>query len=421
MPSRPAVALFAAVSIAAALPGGAPGAGAAAHHSESASRLDIVETAQGAGVFQTLVAAVGAAGLVETLKSDGPFTVFAPTDEAFAQLPAGTLDALLEPRNREALRAILTYHVVAGEVPASAAGSRSFANTVNGQRAELRVAEGRLRVDDAIVLTADVRASNGLIHGIDRVLLPEDQTIVGVASRAGTFATLLAAAEAAGFAETLSGDGPFTVFAPTDEAFARLPEGTVEELLGEPGLGTLKSILGYHVLEGRVFADGALAAGRARTVNGESVAIRIADGRLRVNGAAVAAADVEAANGVVHVIEEVLLPPEARGASARASAESEERMRVAGSARRVIDLAIRRGVPLFNAGDAAACAAVYEVAATSLLEGDYKLPAAAAQSLESGLREASRMDDSRARAWALRYALDGVFAALGDEMTARGH
>ncbi len=364
---------------------------------------------------------MGAAGLVETLESAGPFTVFAPTDEAFAQLPAGTLEALLEPRNREALSAILTYHVVAGEVTASTAGSMSFVNTVNGQRAELRVAEGRLRVDDAIVLTADVRASNGLIHVIDRVLLPEDDTIVGVATRAGTFATLLAAAEAAGFAETLSGDGAFTVFAPTDEAFARLPEGTVEELLGEPGLGTLKSILGYHVLEGRVFADRALAAGRARTFNGESVAIRIADGRLRVNGAAVTAADVEAANGVVHVIEEVLLPPEARSASARNSADSEERMRVAGSARRVIELAIQRGVPLFNAGDAAACAAVYEVAATSLLEGGYELPTSAAQALESGLREASRMDDSRARAWALRYALDGVFAALGNEMTARSH
>ncbi len=121
--------------------------------------------------------------------------------------------------------------MVAGELPASGVGSLRSATTVNGQRVDLRVENGRIRVDDATVVTADVRASNGVIHVIDRVLLPEDKSLVALAEGAETFSTLLTAAQAAGLAETLAAGGPFTLFAPTDEAFARLPEGTVEGLL----------------------------------------------------------------------------------------------------------------------------------------------------------------------------------------------
>lgn len=139
----------------------------------SSSSKDIVDTAVGAGSFGTLVAAVQAAGLVDTLKGDGPFTVFAPTDEAFAALPAGTVDTLLKPENRDQLVKILTYHVVAGNYPASSlAGKRGGLASVQGQGLHIDGRNG-VTVEGANVISADVIASNGVIHVIDSVLLPK--------------------------------------------------------------------------------------------------------------------------------------------------------------------------------------------------------------------------------------------------------
>ena len=134
---------------------------------------DIVDTAVAAGSFKTLVAAVQAAGLVETLKGKGPFTVFAPTDEAFAKLPAGTLDNLLKPENKEKLKAILTYHVVAGKVMAKDVVTLKEAKTVNGQMLTITVKDGKVMVDKANVVKTDVAAGNGVIHVIDAVVLPK--------------------------------------------------------------------------------------------------------------------------------------------------------------------------------------------------------------------------------------------------------
>ena len=143
-----------------------------------AQTKDIVDTAVEAGSFNTLAAALGAAGLVETLKGDGPFTVFAPTDEAFAALPAGTVDKLLLPANREALTAVLTYHIVAGSVTASQVMGMSSAGTVNGQEVAVMTHDGKVMINDATVVSADVMATNGVIHVIDKVLLPEGLTLV---------------------------------------------------------------------------------------------------------------------------------------------------------------------------------------------------------------------------------------------------
>ncbi len=134
---------------------------------------DIVDTAVAAGQFETLVAAVEAAGLVETLKGEGPFTVFAPTDEAFAALPEGTLDELLMPENRETLQAILTYHVVAGQVMAEDAMGLESAETVQDQSITITTMDGSVMINDATVIQADIEAANGVIHVIDGVLLPE--------------------------------------------------------------------------------------------------------------------------------------------------------------------------------------------------------------------------------------------------------
>ncbi|MDH3241575.1 MAG: fasciclin domain-containing protein [Alphaproteobacteria bacterium] len=139
-----------------------------------AKAMDIVEVAASAGSFNTLVAAVKAAGLVETLKSKGPFTVFAPTDEAFAKLPAGTLDSLLKPENKAKLKAILTYHVLSGKVMSSdIAGKELSVATVQGSKVMVNATKG-VMVDDAKVVKADIGASNGVIHVIDTVILPKD-------------------------------------------------------------------------------------------------------------------------------------------------------------------------------------------------------------------------------------------------------
>jgi uncharacterized surface protein with fasciclin (FAS1) repeats len=139
-----------------------------------AAEKDIVDTAVDAGQFQTLAAALGAAGLVETLKGPGPFTVFAPTDAAFAKLPAGTVEDLLKPENKDRLTAILTYHVVPGEVMAADVVKMSEAETVNGKTVNIAVEGGTVMINDAKVAAADIQASNGVIHVIDAVILPPE-------------------------------------------------------------------------------------------------------------------------------------------------------------------------------------------------------------------------------------------------------
>jgi uncharacterized surface protein with fasciclin (FAS1) repeats len=141
--------------------------------SAAQSEMDIVDTAVAAGEFQTLVAALEAADLVETLRDDGPFTVFAPTDAAFAKLPDGTVEELLKPENIDRLAAILTYHVVPGVVTSNQVASLSQASTVNGQPVAISVNGANVMVQSAKVVAPDVMASNGVIHVIDSVMLPE--------------------------------------------------------------------------------------------------------------------------------------------------------------------------------------------------------------------------------------------------------
>jgi len=148
---------------------------AVAAPADNGGAKDIVDTAVAAGSFKTLVTALEAADLVGTLKGAGPFTVFAPTDEAFAKLPAGTLADLLKPENKDKLRAILTYHVVAGKVTAAKVVKLSSATTVNGQDVRISTSGGTVKVNDAQVIKTDIVASNGVIHVIDTVLLPDMQ------------------------------------------------------------------------------------------------------------------------------------------------------------------------------------------------------------------------------------------------------
>jgi uncharacterized surface protein with fasciclin (FAS1) repeats len=269
---------------------------------------DIVDTAVAAGQFKTLAKALQAAGLVDTLKGKGPFTVFAPTDEAFAKLPAGTLETLLKPENKDKLAAILTYHVVSGAVYAKDVTKLTNAVTVNGQRLDIGSAAGKVTIDGATVTTADVKATNGVIHIIDSVILPSDKDVIDTAVGAGKFNTLAAALKAAGLIDTLKGKGPFTVFAPTDEAFAKLPKGTVEDLLKPENKAKLTSILTYHVVPGRVFASDVVKLKGAKTVQGGEVSIKVEGSNVSIDNAKVVSTDIDATNGVIHVIDTVIMP-----------------------------------------------------------------------------------------------------------------
>lgn len=285
-----------------------------------ATAQDIVDTAVAAGQFNTLVTAVQAAGLVDALKGEGPFTLFAPTDDAFAKLPAETLQALLA--DPQALGNILLYHVIPGAIMAADVANGMSAGTLQGSPVTFSVQDGAVKINDAVIVATDIKASNGVIHVIDSVILPSTEgaaaapqtpetpagagDIVDTAVAAGQFNTLLAAAEAAGLAETLKGDGPFTVFAPTDEAFAKLPAGSVESLLADPA--KLKDVLLYHVVSGRMSSEELLNMGFVTTLLGRSLPINKSGNDVTVKNAKVVAPDVQASNGVIHVIDTVLLP-----------------------------------------------------------------------------------------------------------------
>ena len=296
----------------------------------------IAEIAAWDGRFGTLVAALQAADLVETLSGEGPFTVFAPTDDAFSKLPAGTVESLLA--DVPALTDVLLYHVVAGDVMAADVVTLESAETVQGAEVSITVDGDTVRINESTVLITDVEASNGVIHVIDTVLLPpqpdrtqaraataapaptattepesQSMTIVDIAAGDGSFGTLVTALEAADLVATLDGEGPFTVFAPTDEAVARLPEGTVESLLAD--IPSLTDVLLYHVVAGDVKAADVVTLESAETVQGGSIAISMDGGTVMVNDAQVVITDIEASNGVLHIIDSVLIPPTTSGST----------------------------------------------------------------------------------------------------------
>ena len=282
---------------------------------------DIVDTAIADGRFTTLVSAVQAAGLVDTLKGDGPFTVFAPTDDAFAKLPEGTVEGLLA--DIPALTNVLLYHVLAGKVKAAdvvGLNGQSVDTALEGAQLAIKADDMGVFLNENVeVIITDIETSNGVIHVVDTVLLPpsddakmaEKSDIVDTAVADGRFTTLVAAIQATGLVDTLKGEGPFTVFAPTDEAFAKLPEGTVESLLND--IPALTDILLYHVVPGKLMAADVVALDGQMVdtaLEGEQIAVSVEDDKVMLNETSqVIIADIETLNGVIHVVDTVLLPP----------------------------------------------------------------------------------------------------------------
>ena len=267
---------------------------------------DIPRTAQCTGIHDSLVAAVIQAELLETLQSQGPFTVFAPTDQAFtdAGIDLASLDT---PEGKAILSDILLYHVVAGNVPSSAVTECMSADAVNGQPLSFTV-NGGVMVNDANVSLADVATSNGVIHVIDKVLMPTDtpNDIPRTAQCTGQHNSLVSSVIQAELLETLQGDGPFTVFAPTDQAFT--DAGIDLASLDNPeGKAALADILLYHVLDGEVPAANVTDCLSATAINGNPLSFTVGD-TVMVNGATVTATDVPTSNGIIHVIDKVLMP-----------------------------------------------------------------------------------------------------------------
>ena len=279
--------------------------------------MDIVKTAQSDAQFSILVEAVVAADLATTLSGAGPFTVFAPTNDAFAALLTElgvTKEQLLA--DKALLTSVLGYHVLPGQVTKAAVVPGLPITTVQGSifkidavGADLRITDGRNRVSG--IVATDIVASNGVIHVIDKVLLPPDKTIVQTAMAVPAFSILVDAVVAAGLVDTLSGPGPFTVFAPTDDAFAALLTElgiSKDQLLADTAL--LTQVLTYHVVPSRVLKAQVPVGAAITTVQGQAFTV---DATLAMTdalgrSAQIIGTDVLASNGVIHVIDKVIRP-----------------------------------------------------------------------------------------------------------------
>jgi uncharacterized surface protein with fasciclin (FAS1) repeats len=260
-------------------------------------------------IHTTLETAIIAAGLANTLSGDGSFTVFAPSDEVFATLPDGALDLILA--NTELLTNLLLGHVHEGEL--YSADLTDGLNVTMMNEGDLTVSNDgmTIMIDDAIIFQEDLPATNGVVHVIDNILPstvidPDTLTVMSIIEASPEHTTLEAAINAAELAETLSGEGPFTVFAPTDDAFALLPAGTVEGLLAD--IPALTEILLHHVVGATALSTDFNDGDVLTTLNTTELTVSVDDGTYIIDMATVTAANLEADNGVVHVIDMVLIP-----------------------------------------------------------------------------------------------------------------
>lgn len=302
----------------------------AEHHEITAN---IVETAVATESLSTLVTAVVAADLAETLSGPGPFTVFAPLNSAFAEIQ-GDVDQLLMPENQTALQSVLTYHVVPGAIRSSDLSTMQV-ETVQGQNLSIEVFDGSVMVNQAHVVIADIETANGVVHVIDKVLLPQTDnplempelmsemppepdpftpeqlsSIEEIAKSDRSFTALVDALESENLVETLE-SGEFTVFAPTNEAFNAMPNVFRQALFADDQL--LMDVLLAHVVPGTARSSDVLPRTTGiEAVNGSTLNIELYNGTPYVNDAIITQPDVEASNGVIHVIDRVLFPSDIR-------------------------------------------------------------------------------------------------------------
>ena len=284
---------------------------------------NIMDIAAADDRFDTLEAAVKAANLADALAAPGELTVFAPTDAAFAKLPDALIDELLADPEGD-LTQILLYHVAPGSLSSGDVLGMTSIPTLQGGELAVSLRNDLPYVNDSQIIITDIQAKNGVIHVIDAVLVPDVSlpetpeaeeaafvttgSIVDIAVANGNFDTLVQAVTAAGLAGTLDGPGDFTVFAPTDAAFAALPAETVEALLANP-TGELKTILLYHVVGDSLSSDQIATDDYIPTLEGRPLVVnRDGNNIVDISGAHIVMRDIQASNGVIHVIDAVMIP-----------------------------------------------------------------------------------------------------------------
>jgi uncharacterized surface protein with fasciclin (FAS1) repeats len=359
----------------------------------------------------TLLALVKASGI--DFPAGTKLTIFAPTNEAFAKLPKDQVEFLTSAKGKSTLQAILKHHVVGQSVGSSAVLERRRLAALSGQ--SLDIDPAALTVDGARLVATDVAFDGGLVHVIDAVMLPELRSIEQIVAEDERFTTLRAAIEAAGIGSQLGSrnPGPWTLLAPSNQAFSAIPADALKELLQDRP--ALTAVLVAHVLPTAIRREDMLAQGSARTLMGDgSVAFALKSGAITVAGARLEVADIEAANGVIHVIDRVL-PAQSAATTTMPVPSMPQRARQAAA---ILELAIERGVPRFNAGDQASCAALYELAITSVVVlGADAIGNAAAAELAAALKKGAEHEDAAERAWVYRRAMDRTLGSMAELMS----
>jgi len=294
----------------------------------------------GSTAHSTLDSALAKANLKTVLAGTGPFTLFAPTNAAFAALPKGTLDNLLLPANLHKLKNVLNYHVVSGKKEAKDLKNGDIITTVQTQKVYVTKTSGSVifTVSGAEVIQADMEAINGVMHSIDKVLIPSDIVQLAQFGTGGMLAKLVEALAAADLVTTLKGDGPFTVLAPNNEAFTALPSGEFTRLLKPASKAELVSILKYHVVGSSIKAASVTNDQKITTLHAGVITAKKVGTKVTIEGAQVITADIEALNGIIHIIDKVLIPPKAnakgttaKGTTAKGTAKSANATTVKGS------------------------------------------------------------------------------------------
>jgi len=275
--------------------------------SQCAAGADLVGTLVADSTMSTLVSLVTKAGLVPALQS-GDFTIFAPTDAAFAKVPAATLNSLLA--DTTALADLLKYHVVAGKVMKSDVHNEQTVTTLAGTKLRVNIYghNNVVTVEGVPIGTFDVTASNGYIHKLDGVMMPPSGNVVDAVVATPDLSTLLAAVTKAGLADALKGD-PLTVFAPTNAAFAKIDSGDLNKILNNQQI--LQEVLTYHVVDHTLYSAGLYNREVPHSIDSHQDRLRISvsSSGVRINNVAtVTTADISVTNGVVHVIDHVLIP-----------------------------------------------------------------------------------------------------------------
>ena len=367
--------------------------------------------------FATLLSLLRITELEDTVAGlDGDFTLFAPSDKAFQALPDGVFQELAKPENLDLLKAVLLYHVVPVRIPAERALRTENASTAEGSFLRFQRDEEGLKVGGARVVATDLEFAGGVVHLIDGVLVPADvqNALAGLPAEPDSpvagCTTVFALVEAAGLSGALADKERYTLFAPTDEAFAALPAEVVAALLEPENVDALRKVLLHHVVDGGVTAFKATqiaqSVARGETVDvealdGTALAVGLGEGGLRISGALVARADILLGNAVVHVVDQVLVPADLKLDLKRTPADP------------VVALltgVVERGSALFNEGNTAACAEAYRTALESLLLFE-QLEGEALRARVEGALERAAGEDSRNASWTLRGAIDAVFSA----------